>query len=121
MLLSREPLFTSGAFFAVQRSPTAKGNKTMTTTTGHYASVNGIELYYEESGTGEPLVLLHGGLGTIDTIFGRLLPALSAQRQVIAVELRGHGHTADNGQTMTYESMADDIGALIAHLELGRV
>ena len=93
----------------------------MTTTKGHYASVNGIDLYYEESGRGEPLILLHGGLGTIDTIFGRLLPALAVRRQVIAVELRGHGHTADNGQEITYESMADDIGALIAKLKLGRV
>lgn len=92
----------------------------MTTSTGQYASVNGINLYYERHGAGEPLILLHGGLGTIDAIFERLLPALAAQRQVIAVELQGHGHTADNGRPMTYEAMADDIGALIAKLELGR-
>jgi pimeloyl-ACP methyl ester carboxylesterase len=92
----------------------------MTTSKGQYASVNGINLYYERHGAGEPLILIHGGLGTIDAIFERLLPALAAQRQVIAVELQGHGHTADNGRPMTYEAMADDIAALIDKLELGR-
>jgi len=52
----------------------------MTTAKGQYASLDGIDLYYERHGSGEPLILLHGGLGTIDEIFGRLLPALSARR-----------------------------------------
>ena len=88
-------------------------------TDGRYAHVNGIDLYYERHGSGAPLILLHGGLGTIDEIFGRLMPALSATREVIAVELQGHGHTADNGRPMTYETMADDVAALIAELRLG--
>src|SRR5882757_9810649 len=58
-----------------------------------YASVNGLQLYYETRGTGRPLVLPHGGLMTIDLIFGPLLEPLAASRQVIAVELQGHGHT----------------------------
>lgn len=93
----------------------------MSTVKGEYASVNGLNLYYERHGAGAPLILLHGGLGTIDAIFGRLLPALATRRQVIAVELQGHGHTADNGREMTYQAMADDIAALIARLGLGRV
>lgn len=60
-----------------------------------YASVNGLQLYYETRGSGRPLVLLHGGLLTIDLNFGPLLEPLAASRQVIAVELQGHGHTAD--------------------------
>jgi pimeloyl-ACP methyl ester carboxylesterase len=60
-----------------------------------YASVNGLQLYYEIRGSGRPLVLLHGGLLTIDLNFGPLLGPLAASRQVIAVELQGHGHTAD--------------------------
>ena len=63
-----------------------------------YASVNGLQLYYETHGSGRPLVLLHGGLLTIDLNFGPLLEPLAATGQVIAVELQGHGHTADNGR-----------------------
>lgn len=105
---------------AIQTSSLARKNRTMTTQ-GQYATVNGLNLYYERHGTGEPLILIHGGLGTIDAIFGRLLPALAAQRQVIAVELQGHGHTADNGRPMTYEAMADDVAALIRALGLRKV
>jgi pimeloyl-ACP methyl ester carboxylesterase len=92
----------------------------MTMDNGQYAPVNGMNLYYERHGRGAPLILLHGGLGTIDEIFGRLLPALAARREVIAVELQGHGHTADIARPMTYEAMADDIAALMANLGLGR-
>src|SRR5205807_2741328 len=66
-----------------------------------YAPVNGLRLYYEIRGTGRPLVLLHGGLMTIDLNFGPLLEPLARGRQVIAVELQGHGHTADTGRAMT--------------------
>jgi pimeloyl-ACP methyl ester carboxylesterase len=59
-----------------------------------YAPVNGLRLYYEISGAGEPLVLLHGGLG-MTGMFGELLPRLAEGRQVIAVDLQGHGRTAD--------------------------
>ena len=95
--------------------------KTMTTeNSGRYAQVNGMNLYYERHGKGAPLVLLHGGLGTIDEIFGRLLPALAARHEIIAVELQGHGHTPDTPRPMTYEAMADDIAALISELGIGQ-
>jgi pimeloyl-ACP methyl ester carboxylesterase len=81
-----------------------------------YAPVNGLQLYYEIRGTGKPLVLLHGGLMTIDLNFGPLLEPLAAGRQVIAVELQGHGHTADTGRPMTIEAMAADVVALLDHL-----
>jgi pimeloyl-ACP methyl ester carboxylesterase len=81
-----------------------------------YASVNGLELYFERRGTGRPLVLLHGGLMTIDLNFGPLLEPLAANRQVIAVELQGHGHTADTDRPMTIESLATDVVALLDHL-----
>ena len=81
-----------------------------------YASVNGLQLYYEVSGSGRPLVLLHGGLLTIDLNFGPLLGPLAASRQVIAVELQGHGHTADTGRPMTIEALAGDAVALLDHL-----
>jgi pimeloyl-ACP methyl ester carboxylesterase len=88
-----------------------------TTAPGHYASVDGLKMYYEDRGTGQALVLLHGGLsGAID--FVHLWPLLSRSRRVIVVELQGHGHTADIQRPLRYESMADDIAALIQQLDL---
>jgi len=84
---------------------------------GNYAEVNGLKLYYEVHGDGEPLILLHGGLGAIE-MFGDLLRTLAAYRQVIAVDLQAHGRTADIDRPLRYEHMADDIGALIEHLGL---
>jgi pimeloyl-ACP methyl ester carboxylesterase len=86
---------------------------------GHYADVNGIKLYYEIRGTGHPLILLHGGLGAIE-MFGPNLPALAKGRQLIAVDLQGHGRTADIDRPISVELMADDIAALIKHLGLDR-
>lgn len=88
----------------------------MTQANNHgYAAVNGLELYYEIHGHGEPLVLLHGGFGTAG-MFGSLLPTLTGLRQVIAVELQGHGHTADIDRPIRLELMADDVVALLDHL-----
>ena len=86
---------------------------------GSYADVNGIKLYYETQGTGRPLILLHGGLGAT-SMFGPNLPALAEGRQVIAVDLQGHGRTADVDRPLSTELMADDIAALIKHLKLER-
>ena len=76
-------------------------------------------MYYEIHGAGSPLVLIPGGLMTID-MMGALLPSLAKTRQVIAVEPQGHGHTADIDRPLTYEQMADDIAALISYLGLER-
>lgn len=84
-------------------------------TTG-YAPVDGLNLYYEIHGSGgTPLVLLHGAFMTIETL-GDLVPALAKSRQVIALELQGHGHTADIERPLSYQQMADDVAALIRHL-----
>src|SRR5512138_3275155 len=80
-----------------------------------YAPVNGLKMYYEIHGAGRPLVVLHGSFMTID-LMGKLVPELARSRQVIAVELQGHGHTADVDRPMSFELMADDIAALIQHL-----
>ncbi|MGQ0814173.1 MAG: alpha/beta fold hydrolase [Gemmatimonadota bacterium] len=87
--------------------------------TGNYADVNGIRLYYEIHGTGRPVVLLHGGLGA-GSMFGPNLPALAKGHRVIAVDLQGHGRTADIDRPLDVRFMADDIAALIKHLGLGR-
>jgi pimeloyl-ACP methyl ester carboxylesterase len=80
-----------------------------------YASVNGLEMYYEIHGTGQPLVVLHGAYMTIETM-GEIVPSLAETRKVIAVELQGHGHTADIDRPLSYEQMADHVSALLAEI-----
>ena len=86
-------------------------------TQGKYTNVNGLKIYYEIHGKGQPLILLHGGLGTI-TMFEQILPSLAESRQVIPIELQGHGHTADIDRPLSFEWMADDVAALITNLGL---
>ncbi len=89
-------------------------------TQGKYANINGLQMYYETyGGTGTPLVLLHGGLGAIG-MFAQLLPALAETRQVVAVELEGHGRTALLERPLSFEQMADDLAALIMQLRLAK-
>jgi len=87
---------------------------------GDYADVNGVHLYYEVHGQGRPTVLLHGGLGAT-SMFGPNLPALAKGRKVIAVDLQGHGRTADIDRKLNAENISGDIVALIEHLKLGPV
>lgn len=84
-----------------------------------YAEVNGLKMYYEIHGSGEPLVLLHGGVIGI-LMFGPTLPALAASRQVIAPELQGHARTVDIDRPLSCEAMADDVAALLAQLEIAQ-
>ena len=89
----------------------------MTTTPAQtgYASVNGLNMYYEIHGTGQPLILLHGGFG-MTGMFGEVLSLLAQNRQVIAVDLQAHGRTADIDRPLRLELMGDDIAALVKHL-----
>jgi pimeloyl-ACP methyl ester carboxylesterase len=82
---------------------------------GDCDEVNGLNIYYEIHGTEKPLVLLHGAYMTIDAM-GEIVPEPAKSRQVIAVELQGHGHTADVDRPLSYEQMADDTAALLWHL-----
>ena len=83
-----------------------------------YADVNGLHLYYEEHGEGPALVLIHGGLMTIELSFRILLPALAEHRRVIAVELQGHGRTADVDRPPTFPDFAADVVALLDFLSI---
>jgi len=90
-----------------------------TTGLGRYAEINGVHLYYETLGEGRPLIVLHGGLGS-GQMFGPNLALLAKGHQVIAVDLQGHGRTADIERPLSTERMAGDIAALIEHLGLER-
>lgn len=85
-----------------------------------YAPVNDLKMYYEIHGSGEnpPLILLHGSFMTISNNWSEWLPELSKTRQVIAVEMQGHGRTRDIDRDITAENLADDIAALLEHLEI---
>jgi pimeloyl-ACP methyl ester carboxylesterase len=120
-------LFLTGFFFQpvnslAQNNPATptENKKPGKTTIAHktgYAAVNGLNLYYEIHGNGEPLVLLHGGLGA-GSMFGNNVLELSRIRKVILVDLQGHGRTADIDRELSVELMADDIAALLKHLNI---
>jgi pimeloyl-ACP methyl ester carboxylesterase len=83
-----------------------------------YADVNGLHMYYEVRGAGSPLVLLHGGMLTIDLNFAALIPTLARRHQVIGVELQGHGRTADIDRPLTPAALAGDVVGLLDHLDV---
>jgi pimeloyl-ACP methyl ester carboxylesterase len=79
---------------------------------GNRVRVNGMQMYYEVSGTGEPLVVLHGAYMNIPTM-GAIIPRLAKTHRVYAVELQGHGRTTDIDRPITYPNMADDVAAFM--------
>jgi pimeloyl-ACP methyl ester carboxylesterase len=87
-------------------------------TTSGYVAVNGLHMYHEMHGDGQPLVLLHGALGTIESCFTNLLPVLARTRNVIATEFQGHGHTPDVDRPLSYQQMASDTAALLRALDI---
>ena len=89
------------------------------TGTGQYADVNGVHLYYERHGTGRPMILLHGGLGSGE-MFAPILPLLADHHEVILPDLQGHGRTADIDRPIDHRLMADDMADLIDQLSLDR-
>lgn len=101
----------------LQPQPLGTTTVTIAPVKSGYAPVNGLRMYYEVYGSGgTPLVLIHGAFSAIGTSFSGLIPGLSANRQVIAVELQGHGHTADIDRPLSLEAFADDTVALVASL-----
>src|SRR5256714_11498830 len=86
-------------------------------TTG-YAPVNGVKMYYEVHGSGEPVVLLHGAFMTITNNWSGWIAELSKTRKVIAVEMQGHGRTADIDRDLSSENLSDDVAALLDHLKI---
>lgn len=87
-------------------------------TIGQYADINGLHMYYEIHGNGQPLVLIHGGGSTIETSFSRMIPLLADSNQLICVELQAHGHTGDRPAEISFEQDADDVAALLHFLKI---
>ena len=106
--------FTNRQTGGINENPTA----TVGAVKSGYVLVNGLNMYYEIQGTGRPLVLIHGGVSTIDTNFGKVRPPLAKNWKTVAVELQGHGHTADIDRPLTFEQMAEDIAALLRQLQI---
>ncbi|MBE9463481.1 alpha/beta fold hydrolase [Dyadobacter subterraneus] len=85
---------------------------------GQFADVNGIRMYFEIHGDGNPLLLIHGGGSTLYTSFGKILPLLAKNYQVIGVELQAHGHTSDRDAPESFEQDADDVAGLLMQLNI---
>jgi pimeloyl-ACP methyl ester carboxylesterase len=111
---------TAALIFTVLLS-TAVSAQAQKPTTG-YAPVNGLKMYYEIHGgrSGEPLVLLHGSFMTITNNWTGWIGEFSKSRKVIAVEMQGHGRTADINRDFSYENLADDIAAMLDYLKIER-
>src|SRR5919198_630380 len=91
----------------------------MTEARGHSIEVNGATLYYEERGTGTPVVLIHGGLVS-SAMWEPVLPQLGDHFRVITPDSRGHGRSTIEGGGLSYPQIADDVAALISKLGLVR-
>ena len=101
-------------------SALVSAQQTPTPTTG-YAPVNGLKMYYEVHGSGEPVVLLHGAFMTIPNNWTGWIGELSKTRKVIAVEMQGHGRTADIKRDISSANLADDVAALLDYLKIPSV
>nr|WP_276901291.1 alpha/beta hydrolase [Pedobacter kyonggii] len=95
-------------------------NQQSTRKTSGYAPINGLKLYYEIYGNGEPIVLLHGSYMAIDMNYDQLIPLLAKTRKVIAIEMQGHGRTADTDRPYSYEGLASDVSELLKYLKIGK-
>lgn len=113
LLLANNPISAKGE----NTSMNATANDTLPYKNG-YSEVNGIKMYYEIYGQGDPLVLIHGGGSTIGTTFGRVIPMFAKHRKVIAVEMQAHGRTGDRNKDLSFEQDADDVAALLKNLKI---
>jgi pimeloyl-ACP methyl ester carboxylesterase len=85
-----------------------------------YANVNGLKMYYEVHGQGQPIVLVHGSFMNIPMNWSHMIPLLAKGRKVVVAEMQGHGRTKDIARELSYENMADDVSGLLQHLEIER-
>ena len=117
-MLRRDFLKTAMAAAVLAAAFPVQAKKTLAMSNGHFVDVNGQHIFYSVHGDGKPLILLHGGIDPDS--FGRNLAELAKGRQVIAPHLQAHGRTPDTDRPLRFETMGDDIAALIGHLNLGK-
>jgi len=86
---------------------------------GKYVDVNGMKLYYEVSGSGDPLIVLHGAYMNIPSM-GRIIPLLAKTHKVYALEFQGHGRTNDVDRPITYQNLADDVAEFMNAVSLNK-
>ena len=86
---------------------------------GRRVDINGMRLYYEVSGSGEPLIVLHGAYMNIPSM-GEIIPRLAQTHRVYALELQGHGRTTDIDRPITYQHLADDVAAFMDSVGLAK-
>jgi len=99
----------------------AQGTTVSNPTKSGRVQANGIDYYYEIHGSGEPLLLLHGGLGSMDMFRSSLLPALAKTRQVIAVDLQGHGRTTLGDRPIDLVDIGNDLAVVLDKLGFKQV
>lgn len=109
-LLILTVFLTASKVYAQKMKPSESG----------YATVNGIKVYYEIYGKGKPVVLLHGAFMTIDLNWGELIPELSKNRKVIAIELQGHGHTPFSERKLSHATLASDVTKVMDYLKIDK-
>src|SRR5712692_647760 len=119
------PFMSLGCGAAVEDQASFEGREMKKNPETGYAPVNGLKIYYEIHGIADgkkpPLMLLHGGGDTIGTSFGHVLPAFARDRQIVAFEQQGFGHTADIAdRPFSFEQSADDTAALLEYLHIGQ-
>ena len=86
---------------------------------GHRVAINGMQVYYEVSGSGDPLIVLHGAYMNIPSM-GAIIPKLAETHKVYAIEFQGHGRTTDIDRPLTYPAMADDVAAFMDSVGLAK-
>lgn len=111
-------LFMLTTFVIKAGAQQAKASSPVTLKSSGYAPVNGLKMYYEIHGEGQPLVLLHGAYMTIDLNWSQLIPELAKTHKIIALEMQGHGHTADIDRPITHKALADDVAGLLQYLKI---
>jgi pimeloyl-ACP methyl ester carboxylesterase len=119
-LISLTALLISSCNNSSNKTMNSTNTETKQDSISGYAAVNGLNIYYEIHGAGTPLVLIHGGGSTLQTTFGRVLHQFAKTHKVIAVEMQAHGHTADINRPLSFEQDADDIAALLKHLNINK-
>lgn len=110
-------LFMSIVFNSSCFAQPENNNQKIAKKTG-YAPVNGLKIYYEVQGEGKPILLLHGSFYTIEMNWSQLMPELAKKRKVIAIEMQGHGRTADSDKPITHQSLASDVAAVMKYLKI---